>query len=92
MHDTRKTYYHSYSEKTENNTKPRFKPGDTVLLPYNGELIPQSPTSVMWDKEFGGWLLFCPMIGIHEQNYVLESQHDLWIPHENRLWSWWTKR
>lgn len=66
MQDTRETLYRHDSGKTKENAQPRFKPGDTVLISHNGELIPQTPRSVMWDKEFGGWLLFCHLIGVHD--------------------------
>jgi hypothetical protein len=92
MKDTRETRYCPDSGKTEENTKPRFKPGDKVLIPHNGKLIEQIPRSVMWDQEFGGYLLFCHLIGVHEQNYIHESEKDQWISHEDGLWSWWERK
>ena len=90
--DTRETYYHSSSGKNENNTSPRFKVGDKLLTPYNGEIITQTPHKIVWDTEFGGWLVVCHLIGVHEQNYIHESEREDWIPHEDDLWSWWERR
>lgn len=89
MKDTRDTYYSPDSGKTEFNTKPRFKAGDRVLAPYDGSILLQIPRDVLWSRHFGGWLLYCNLLGVHEQNYILEAERDLWVPHEDGLWSWW---
>ena len=92
MQDTRETCYSINDDKTKENTSPRFKPGDKLLIPHNDEIIPQVPHTIFWDKEFHGWLVCCNAIGVHEQNYILESEKDNWIPHEDGLWSWWEKK
>jgi len=90
MRDTRETAYVKGATKKE--TRPRFNVGDHVLIPAFGEIKEQVPHSVFWDEEFGGWLLACAVIGVHEQNYILASERDFWEPHEEGLWSWWILR
>jgi len=91
MKDTRETRYGWDSGKTAENTSPRFKVGDKVLIPHNGGLILREVLDVYWDKEFGGWLVCCCALGIHEQNFILESEKEDWVPHEHGLWSWWER-
>ena len=89
MTDTRETAY--IKGATEETTAPRFKIGDKLLIPAFGEIREQTPHAVFWDAEFGGWLLACAAIGVHEQNYILASERDMWEPHDDGLWSWWTR-
>ena len=90
MKDTRETAYNK--NITEQNSQCRFKVGDKVIISHNGEYVEQIPHAVYWDEEFGGWLLCCHLIGIHEQNYILASELDKWQHHEDGLWSWWEKQ
>ncbi len=94
MKHTRETSYayFGYNKATDKNTSPRFKVGDKALVPYKGKVISQTVNNVFWDEEFGGWLVCCYLIGIHEQNFIHESERDDWIPHEDGLWSWWEKK
>ena len=89
MTDTRETAY--IQAMTEDNSSPRFKVGDTLLIPALGEIREQVSHTIFWDKEFGGWLVCCGCIGVHEQNYILASERDLWTPEDDGLWSYWTK-
>jgi hypothetical protein len=101
MNDTRETYVPQGGAARE----PRFKPEDDVVAVrgvYNKdtnellghEFTPCKVKSVMLDEEFGGWMvgLYTSAILIHEQNFVLAAELDLWDPHYDCLWSWWTKR
>lgn len=90
MNDTRETAYQD--DMTEKNSHCRFEIGDKVLIPNQGKKIECIPHAINWDKSFGGWLLHCHLIGVHEQNYILASERDLWKPHENGLWSYWTRK
>lgn len=90
MTDTRETAYDD--AMTEENSKPRFAIGDVLLVPAFGEIREQTPHNVFWDKEFGGWLVCCGSIGVHEQVYILASERDQWEPHDDGLWSYWTRR
>ena len=90
MKDTRETAYRDGA--TEQTTTPRFKVGDHVLIPAFGQIREQVPHAIYWDSEFGGWMLACAIIGVHEQNYILASERDLWEPHDDGLWSWWIRR
>jgi len=92
MRDTRETYYTQDSGMTDKNTSPRFKVGDELLISHNGKLIPQTVRAIYWDKEFGGWLVCCHLVGVHEQNYIYKEERKNWIPHEDGLWSWWQKK
>jgi len=87
MKDTRDTSY-----RTKCTPAPRFKKGDQVLIPHGGAVLSQTVNSVWWDKSFGGWCVCTRAIGIHEQNYILAGERDQWEPHEEGLWSWWTKK
>lgn len=73
--------------------KCRFKIGDTIVTIRNGEIrkfvVENEP---YWDREFGGWLLSRGLIGVHESNFVHESEFKEWEFHANNLWSWWTKK
>ena len=90
MKDIRETAYNT--AMTEENSQCRFKVGDKVLSSHNGEVVLQTVPHINWDKAFGGWLLFCHLIGGHEQNYILESEQDQWEAHEDGLWSWWERK
>lgn len=88
MNDTRETAY--VNGATEETCKCRFHVGDEVLHAWKPEML-QSPYAINFDEEFGGWVLFCGLIGVHEQAYIMASERTLWEPHENGLWSWWTR-
>jgi len=90
MRNTQETYYSNAGEIP--NGSPRFAQGDIVLFPSKQGIIEQVVRNVFWDGEFGGWLVCCYLIGIHEQNFVHLKEKDKWIPHENGLWSWWEKK
>lgn len=77
---------------TKQNSQPRFRVGDKVLIPYQGNIIERTVKSVFWDAEFGGWLVVCHSLGIHEQNYIPADERDMWEPHEDGLWSWWERK
>lgn len=93
MNDTRETAYKQ--EIKEDNSKCRFKEGDkisyTIIDDGTGASIVRS---VFFDEEFGGWLVVLAggCVGVHEQNFILESEKDLWEPHYYVLWSYWTKK
>lgn len=95
MQDTRTTnIWHELGNKSMNtdNSRCRFNIGDKVLTPRNAKLLTMAIHTIFWDKSFGGWLV-CPAgIGIHEQNFILESEHEQWEPHEDGLWSYWTRK
>ena len=73
--------------------KPRFKRGDRLIsadAPYMFFELKDNP---FWLREFGGWVMIVPgCIGVHESNFILASEKDLWESHENGLWSWWTRK
>ena len=90
LQNTRETAY--VEGAIEKNTRPRFKIGDVLLTPAFGQIREQIPHAVFWDKEFGGWLVACGTIGVHEQCYILASERDEWEPHDENLWSYWTRK
>ena len=92
MKDTRETCYDRNSGKTQENTRPRFKPGDVVIYPWNGEMFCAMISYVFWDAELGGWIASLGTINAHEQNLIRLSEENEWIPHESLRWSWWTKK
>ncbi|MCD6262324.1 MAG: hypothetical protein J7J52_04810 [Deltaproteobacteria bacterium] len=90
MKDTRETFC---SKEIQPKTKPRFKPGDEVLYPWNGRAIRATVSDVFW-LSFGGWFvsLRSGAAGEHEQNFISASEEGQWVPHEVLTWSWWTKK
>ena len=91
MKDTRETAYRK--RMTENNSQCRFRVGDKVLVEINGKIAEQVPHTIFWDKEFGGWMLACGHIGVHEQNFILVNERDQWTHHQaDGLWSWWERK
>lgn len=93
--NTQDTCYSMHTEKTRNNTHPRFSVGQEVLWRYRGsELMRSSVKSTLWDREYGGWLVVTGSIGIHEQNFISATDYENyeWEHHENGLWSWWTRK
>lgn len=69
----------------------RFKKGDILSAAYAKEEF-ELQNNPHWDREFGGWLVHQNFLGIHESNFILASEKDLWDPHPNILWSWWTRK
>lgn len=89
MNDTRETIVHNDIDIPL--IWPRFFPGDNVLSPSNGAIHSNIVRNVYWDGEFGGWLVVIGSIGIHECNFISESDIGKWEPHEDGLWSYLTK-
>ena len=69
---------------------PRFKAGDKVRMALRPDEVIKLQRSAYWDYEFQGWLIAPGLIGVHECNYILADELDLWEPHPDGLWSWWT--
>jgi hypothetical protein len=92
MRDTRETQVRE-DVAPEHRPAPRFKAGDVVRIACKPELVIELDRDAYWDYEFGGWLVCPHLIGIHESNFVLESEVDQWEPHAGSgLWSWWTRK
>lgn len=72
--------------------KPRFKKGDVLIAAYRPEIKYELQDEPRWDREFQGWLIAPSFIGIHECNYILAEERELWKPHKNGFWSYWTKK
>jgi hypothetical protein len=70
---------------------PRFNVGDKVIPAGYPDRVFTLVDASIWDYEFSGWLIFPGMIGVHECNFILESEREQWEPHADGLWSWWTR-
>jgi hypothetical protein len=70
---------------------PRFKAGDEVIPALYPDRVMES-SEPYWDYEFSGWLISPGFIGVHECNFILESEREQWEPHADGLWSWWTRK
>jgi hypothetical protein len=76
----------------EDRPAPRFKKGDILLAAYALHMPFELEQNSFWDREFQGWLIAPGFCGVHESNFILESEKDDWVPHEDGLWSWWERR
>jgi hypothetical protein len=70
---------------------PRFKAGDQVIGAHWPDKVLCS-SEPYWDYEFSGWLIAPGLIGVHECNFILASEREQWEPHDQGLWSWWTRK
>jgi hypothetical protein len=70
---------------------PRFQENDGVIPASHPDRV-LCASRPFWDYEFGGWLIAPGLIGIHECNFILETERAEWEPHAEGLWSWWTRK
>lgn len=71
--------------------KPRFRKGQCIIHASNLDRVITLQSPPYWDYEFQGWLVAPGLIGVHECNFVLADEVTLWEPHNDGLWSWWTR-
>ncbi len=88
MENTKETFQKGLDPATKPIGACRFIIGDRVFTPLRD--YPLEIAKITWDAEFGGWLLSVGGLLIHEQNFIHEDEQDMWQPHQDGLWSFWT--